>query len=95
MELTERYDTVMFNIQLQLQRHGYHTIFLYFVADYPLSHIHAKKKTVFAFFQKRSAREVSLLTASCVCGMGKICVPEVLGQCNGGKTCADVYGQLA
>lgn len=56
LELTERYDTVMFNIQLQLQRHGYHIIFLYFVADYPLSHIHAKKNPVFAFFQKRLAR---------------------------------------
>ena len=43
LESTERYDTVTFNIQLQLQRHGYHTFFLYFVADYPLSHIHAKK----------------------------------------------------
>ena len=55
LELTERYDTVMFNIQLQLQRHGYHTIFLYFVADYPVSHIHAKNP-VFALFQKRLAR---------------------------------------
>ena len=54
--VTERYDTVMLNIRRLLQRHGpYHTIFLYFVADYPLSHIYAKT-TVFAFFQKCSAR---------------------------------------
>ena len=57
LELTERYDTVMFSIQLQLQRHVRlpYNFFLYFVADYPLSHIHAKK-AVFAFFQKRCAR---------------------------------------
>ena len=53
--VTERYDTVMLNIRRLLQRQGYHTIFLYFVADYPLSHIYAKT-TVFAFFQKCSAR---------------------------------------
>ena len=47
----------MFSIQLQPQRHVRppYSFFLYFVADYSLSHIHAKK-TVFAFFQKRSAR---------------------------------------